>query len=165
MQFSPSAPIRFQPSVHSGYGDGTTPAPAPPAAPAESDDISGYLQYMPFVKSLLGIDDPRNEAERLKSILNILKAGNAVQRFEAKLKVCGVSCSADQAIAQVEGQLAEINIQAEEFRKRAKLFTGIAIGGAVFMALSATLVGVKIYNQIQAGRAATAALKQQQAGG
>lgn len=119
----------------------------------QEEKSSDYSTYIPYIKQLLGVDDPRLTLPILRTRLAILKKGGAGALTEAQ-KVC-FPCGPPTAITIVEARVEELERQAAQVATRDFLFTGMMIGGMALIGLSAVYLGAKINAQLKANKAMT----------
>lgn len=115
-----------------GYGD---------AAASEESSGGGIEAYIPAVKKLLGIDDPRDQLPVLEAKLAILQAGGpaaVVKAWEV-----GAVGNVSLAIQKVQGQIDEVKRQASQVKTRDMLITAGAAAGVGLLLVGGAYLAVK----------------------
>lgn len=137
----------FAPSVYASGYDRDTLVPrgyGDPVADEEKGGVGDQIaQYIPAIKSFLGVDDPRDQLPALQAKLDVLNAGGA-QAVAMAISV-GTLGNVSAAISKVRNQMAAIEAQAAQVRTRDRLYTGLALTGVAIGVSLTAYIGFRAY--------------------
>jgi hypothetical protein len=131
----------FTPSGYS-YGDAATTAP--PATSAEEESSAKVLaEWMPAIRTALGVDDPRKQLAMLQNRLRDLQYGTPAEQGAAML--AAGSLTIPGAIAKTRHRIEDLEKSASQSKARDRLYTMLVVSGVTVGGMLTLYIGVKTY--------------------
>jgi hypothetical protein len=127
----------FTPSGYS-YGDAATTAP-----PATSAEAQVLAEWMPAIRTALGVDDPRKQLAMLQNRLRDLQYGTPAEQGAAML--AAGSLTIPGAIAKTRHRIEDLEKSASQSKARDRLYTMLVVSGVTVGGMLTLYIGVKTY--------------------
>lgn len=120
--------------VPSGYSYGAT----------EDTATSQYVaEWMPAIRTALGVDDPRRQLAVLENRLRDLTEGTPAERGAAML--ASGSLTVQGAINKTRHRIDEIRSASDQAKQRDVLFTALVLSGVAVGGMAAIYLGSRTY--------------------